>query len=290
MRGRPGRATRSPAPAKVLVGRLSLLFLFVLALVLLFLSRSDNAAVDRFRTAVMDAVTPVLSVLSRPIDAFHDVVEWSGEVLSVHDENRKLREENARLLGWEATARRLERENQRFRVLLGVRSERAVPFVTTRIVADSGGSYVRAALLSAGWRDGVRKGQAVVDAQGLVGHIVTVGRGSARALLLSDLNSRIPVALETSGYHAIMAGDNSALPRLSFLPVGAKVLPGDRIMTSGDGGVLAPGIPVGQVVSVDGGTIRVKLFANADRLEFVRILAYRAPQIENEESASEGTR
>lgn len=288
MRGRFGRASRATVSVKVLVSRISFALLLAVSVTLIILSRSKNAAVEQVRSAVVDVAAPVLDVLSRPVDAFHGFVDWTGDLMFLYDENQRVREENSRLLQWQAVARRLERENQRYRSLLKVRTERAVPFVTARIVADAGGSFVRAVLLGAGRRDGVTTGQAVVDAQGLVGHIVTVGHRSARALLLTDLNSHVPVTIESGDHRAILVGDNSALPRLDFLPVGSNVLPGDRVITSGDGGILPPGIPIGQVVAASGGTVRVKLNVDAERIEFVRVLAYKPPALDSQPPARPG--
>lgn len=279
MRGLRGGTRRLTVPVRALIGRLSLFLLFSTAVALFVLGRAENAAVGRFTNAVVAATAPVLDVLSRPVDAFHDLGDWAGNLIFLYDENRRLREQNARLRQWEAVARRLEQENDRFRAFLGVTRDQASSSVIARIIGDSGGSYVRAALLNGGRRDGIREGQAVVAVRGLVGHVVAVSRRSARALLLTDLNSRIPVMVEDSGFRAILTGDNSPMPRLSFLDVGARVRPGDRIVTSGDGGLLPPGIAVGQVVASGAGD-RVKLFADADRLEFARVLTHVAPRVE----------
>lgn len=288
MRGLRGGTRRLTVPVGALISRLSLFLLFSSTVALIVLSRAENATLARFTNTVVAATAPVLDVLSRPVDAFHDLRDWAGNLVFLHDENRRLREQNARLRQWEAVARRLEQENDRFRAFLGVTRDQASSSVITRIIGDSGGSYVRAALLNGGRRDGVREGQAVVGARGLVGHVVAVGRNSARALLLTDLNSRIPVMVEDSGFRAILTGNNSTMPRLSFLEVGAQVRPGDRIVTSGDGGLLPPGIAVGQVVASGAGD-RVKLFADADRLEFVRVLTYVAPAVETEAAVAGGT-
>ncbi len=279
MRGLGGGTRRLTVPVRALIARLSLFLLFSSTVALFVLSRAENATLSQFTNTVVAATAPLLDVLSRPVDAFHDLRDWAGNVVFLYDENRRLREQNARLRQWEAVARRLEQENDRFRAFLGVTRDQASSSVITRIIGDSGGSYVRAALLNGGRRDGVGEGQAVVGVRGLVGHVVAVGRHSARALLLTDLNSRIPVMVENSGFRAILTGDNSPMPRLSFLEVGAQLRPGDRIVTSGDGGLLPPGIAVGQVVASGAGD-RIKLFADADRLEFVRVLNYVAPRVE----------
>ena len=96
-------------------------------------------------------------------------------------------------------------------------------------------------ILNAGAREGVRKGSPVVTGDGLVGRIAGVGYRSARVLLITDLNSRIPVLVEPTGMRAILAGDNSDRPRLIRLPPGATVSPGERVSTSGRAGAFPAG-------------------------------------------------
>ncbi len=96
-------------------------------------------------------------------------------------------------------------------------------------------------------------------------------------LLITDINSRIPVVVEATRERAVLAGDNSSRPRLVFLPNDAEVAPGDRIVTSGHGGVFPPGLPVGAVASTGEEGIRVQPFADWDRMEYLRLADYEAP-------------
>ncbi|MFQ5958820.1 MAG: rod shape-determining protein MreC, partial [Alphaproteobacteria bacterium] len=98
-------------------------------------------------------------------------------------------------------------------------------------------------------------------------------------LLLTDLNARIPVVIESTRVPAILAGDNTDRPRLTFLPVNARVSPGDRIVTSGQGGMLPPGLPVGLVAVVEDNIALVQLFVDWHTLEYVRVLDYTLPGV-----------
>ena len=148
------------------------------------------------------------------------------------------------------------------------------PPVAARVVGDSGGAFVHSVLVNAGGQDGVRKGQAAVNGEGLVGRVAEVGERSARVLLVTDLNSRIPVLLESQRYRAILVGDNSQRPRLLYLSADAKVSPGDRIVTSGHGGVFPPGLAVGVVTLIANGDVRVQPFVDWERLEYVRLIEF----------------
>jgi rod shape-determining protein MreC len=150
--------------------------------------------------------------------------------------------------------------------------ERGASFTAARVIGDSGGVFVRSVLINAGKADRIEKGDAVVNGEGLIGRVAEAGRRSGRVLLISDLNSRIPVVAEKSRIRAILAGDNSPSPKLAFLSPNARLDVGDRIVTSGHGGVFPAGLPVGRIASVADGVIRVEPFADFHRLEYVRII------------------
>jgi rod shape-determining protein MreC len=270
---RAGSVLHLALPIKVWVQRFAFLILVALSIALLTMSRSDVALIQQLRVTVVDAVAPMLDLLSRPAAYGSAAVDGVRELVWMRSENARLRAENERLLQWQAVARRLEAENASLRDLLGFVPDPAATFVTARIIADPGGAYVRSLLVNAGSRAGIAKGQIAVAADGLVGRISEVGERSARVLLLTDLNSRIPVILESSRERAVLAGDNTDRPRLVHLPVSARLIPGDRVVTSGHGGVFPPGLPIGVVMAREGEP-RVLPFVDTGRLEFLRIVDY----------------
>ncbi len=240
-------------------------------------AKGEHWAVERVRVAIMDTITPVLDVVSRPAQAFNSASEQVSQLLFVYAENERLREENERLRQWQTAARRLEQENAAFRALLRARPEPGVLYVSGRVVGDSGGPFVRTLALNAGEADGIRKGSAAVTGDGLVGRIVEAGDRSSRILLLTDLNSRVPVVVESSRYRAILEGDNSDTLKLSFVIPSDDVRIGDRIVTSGSGGLFPAGLPIGEVTAIKDGTALVTPFVRFDRLEYVRVLRFDFP-------------
>jgi len=260
-----------------LVQRFSLPILIGAAIGLMLLNRVDNPVVSRVRSEVVDVLAPVMDVLSRPVVAVQSGVDYVDHFFTVFEENARLREENDRLLHWQAVARRLGVENDEFRELLSTVAEPRNAFVTARVVGMSSGTFVRTALISAGESDGVAVGQAVVTAEGMIGRIVEVGNHSARVLLLTDLNSHIPVMLERSRDAAVLSGDNTDLLRLLYVTDNMTVEPGDRLVTSGEGGMLPPGLPVGQVIGFEDGIWRIQPLVDPSRVEYVRILDYALP-------------
>jgi rod shape-determining protein MreC len=120
----------------------------------------------------------------------------------------------------------------------------------------------------------VARGQAALTAEGLVGRVSEIGSRAARILLITDLNSRVPVVVDGTRQRAILAGDNSARPSLRYVDAGGTMRIGDRIVTSGQGGVFPPGLPVGIVASVDTEGARVEPYATLSRVDYLRLVDY----------------
>ncbi|MBM3537698.1 MAG: rod shape-determining protein MreC [Alphaproteobacteria bacterium] len=271
---RPGSVLRLAAPLKILAQRFTFLGLVAMSVGLMVFGKAEAPLVERARTTVTDAMVPILDAVSRPVATVAEIADRINVIIDVHAENTRLREENERLLRWQAVAHRLETENRSLRDLSRVAPEDTVSFVSARVVADAGGTFVRSVLVMAGTRDAVAKGQTAITAEGLVGRVGEVGERSARVLLLTDLNSQVPVVLESSRERAILAGDNSERPKLTHLAAAARPQIGDRLMTSGHGGVFPPGLPVGIIVAVNDGTARVKPFVEFHRLDHVRLIDF----------------
>jgi len=272
-----GAVVRIAAPVWALVQRFYFLLLVMAAIALMLLGRVDAVRVDQVRARATDAFAPILDVISRPASAVAGVIEWSRQVVEIYGENERLRAENERLLQWQQAALRLEAENRSLRGLLAYKPDPAASFVTARVVADPGGAFVRTLVVTAGRRDGVSRGQAAMAGQGLIGRVVQVGEWSSRILLITDLNARIPVVLETSRQRAMLGGDNSDRPRLMYVPRGVEVTPGERVFTSGHGGLFPPGLPVGMVETGPDGEVRVMPMVDPSRIEHVQLVDFGIP-------------
>jgi rod shape-determining protein MreC len=246
----------------------------------MLIGKVETVIVERLRTGVTDTMAPILSALSRPAATVTGLIDDFENLRQVHADNQRLRKENERLYRWQHVAQRLEADNLALRALLNFNPVPDASFVSARVIADSGVVYVRSLLINAGRRDGIEKKQAVIDGKGLVGRITELGNRSARLLLLTDLNSRIPVTVEGAGIRAILAGDNTNEPRLLHVGDPAELSAGDRIVTSGHGGVFPPGLPVGVIATVSEGEVRVQTFLDQDSLEYVRIVRYETPAAE----------
>jgi rod shape-determining protein MreC len=261
-------------PRRAIVQRVALPFLVLLSATMIILGKADQVMFESLRVSVTDTAAPALDILSRPLAALGYLADRAQEFVIVYQDNRRLAEENERLLNWQQTALKLASENAQLRELLKLIPEPATTFITARVIANSGGAYVRSLLVHAGSEDGVGRGQAAVTGEGLVGRVSEVGSRAARVLLVTDLNSRVPVMVEGAQQRALLTGDNSERPRLRYLEFGAGIKVGDRVVTSGQGGVFPPGLPVGVVASVDGEAPSVEPYVELSRAEYLRIVDY----------------
>jgi rod shape-determining protein MreC len=254
--------------------RFIMLILIAASVVVIVLGKADTLLFERVRGGFADAMSGVLELASQPANAAGAAVQRVHDVVALYRENDRLRQENERLLQWQQVAQTLAAENARLRGLLNLVPEPMISFVSAKVIANSGGSFVRSVLVNAGRAEGVVRGQAAITGEGLVGRTAEVGERAARVLLITDLNSRVPVIVESSRERAVLAGDNSEQPRLIYLPPRSPVKVGDRIVTSGHGGVFPPGLPVGVVASTADGVARVEPFVELSRLDFVRIVDF----------------
>jgi rod shape-determining protein MreC len=246
---------------------------------LMLIGKPDSVLVSRVRMMMMDITAPVINAVSRPIDAARETASDVRDYFALKAENEALKRQNDTLLEWQRVARELQAENASLRDLLNFQPGPKVSFVTASVVADTSSSFVRSLIVLGGTRAGVAKGQAAVTGSGLAGRVLEVGERSARILLLTDINARVPVVAERSRDQAVLAGRNSDLPELLYLSRDSDVKIGDRMVTSGQGGVFPAGLPVGEVISVTGGHILVQPYVDFSRLENIRLIDYSLPGI-----------
>jgi rod shape-determining protein MreC len=254
--------------------RFSFFVFTALALLLLILSRTQPVMIASVRTHTIDMLAPVLDAISRPMAVIERAGTAVRDTVASRADNLRLRDENAHLLEWQNAVVSLEKENRELRSLLHFKAEPGLSYVSARVIADVGGAYVRGLIVTAGKVDGVREGMAAMTGDGLIGRVVEVGDWSSRVLLISDLNSRIPVTIAETGDRAILAGDNSAQPKLLFMPRDASASDGARVLTSGHGGVFPPNLPVGILQETSRGVYNVVPTADLGRVTYVRLVDF----------------
>ncbi|MFT5065417.1 MAG: rod shape-determining protein MreC [Yoonia sp.] len=251
--------------------------LLVFALLGIFLVwRIDSPRVERFRLAVIDRVVPSFDWAMAPVTGIANLVSDFQSYQQLAAQNGDLRRELQQMKAWKEAALQLEQENAKLLGLNNVRLDPKLTFVTGVVMTDSGSPFRQSVLLNVGARDGIIDGWPTMDGIGLVGRISGVGDKTSRVILLTDTSSRIPVTIQPSGQRAILGGDNTLNPPVEFLENADLVRPGDRVVTSGDGGVFPADLLVGQVALGNDRRLRVRLSADYERLEFLRVLRSRA--------------
>ena len=252
-----------------------LLGIVLLCLIAVFIVwRIDSPRVERLRAQITDKIVPNMDWAMAPITGTVNLVRDFQSYQKLADQNAELRRELRQMRAWKEAALQLEQENARLLDLNNVQLDPRLTYITGVVLADSGSPFRQSVLLNIGTRDGLVDGWATMDGIGLVGRISGVAKNTARVLLLTDANSRVPAVIQPSGQRALVAGDNTARPMLDFIESRDSVRPGDRVVSSGDGGVFPAGLLIGSLEQDPGGVLRVRLSADYERLEFLRVLRH----------------
>ncbi len=265
---------RLSIPVRQALARLTLPVLIVVAFGLMLLGKVDAVVAERARMTLADVMSPIYGVFAGPTERLHEFGESVSRLFTLASDNARLREENEQLRKWQAIALALDAENASLKANLRWIPDPAPSYVTARAVADAGGVYARAVLVAVGPNHGITRGQIVLDASGLVGRVTEVGARSVRVLLITDINSRVPVVLENSRARAIAMGTNGPRPRLAYWPSGTPPVEGERVVTSAEAGAFPAGLPVGSVHYNAQKVPEIEPTAHLDRLDVVRIFDY----------------
>ena len=265
---------RPSAQLRATIQRTAPPLLVLLSVVIIVLGKADETMFASLRMALSDDFAPALNVLSRPVGGAAAIVNRVRGIFMMQEDNLRLERDNARLLQWQQVALKLSADNRELRRLLKVVPHNAASYVTVRVIGDSGGGFVRTVMVDAGSEQGMSRGQAAITEEGLVGRLTEVGKRAARILLITDLNSRIPVVVGGSRENAVLAGDNSGRPRLLYASQPDRIKIGDRVVTSGEGGVFPPDLPIGVVAALGSGGPRVEPYVELSQLSHLLIVDY----------------
>jgi rod shape-determining protein MreC len=271
--------------------QLPLVIVLALAVALVLLGRAQSGLFDRARMKITDWLAPTLESVHTPVLAFNRWVASAGQLFDVYQENLALKDENARLRQWRNVAVVMQDRVHHYQDMLHAVPDPDINSVLAQVIGRASRPFLQTMILGAGERSNVKPGEAVVDPRGMIGRIYLAGDHTSWVILLTDLNSRIPVTIasadgKTQALQAIMTGDNSAAPILDTLSQQVTLNDGDQVVSSGDGGLLPPGLAIGTVVGTPG-AYRVSLLADPASSEDVEVLAFKAPP-ENPPPASAG--
>ena len=250
--------------------RFSLFALIVFSIILIYVETIEAKPLNYLRSFVKDTIYRGSVVVSFPSKGFGSVSNVVKNHLNLFNKNIKLKEENSKLKEQIYDPDFLIFENKQLRKLLDEQITSSTNLVSARVILDKQSPYLNSFIINSGSNKKIKNGMAVLDGKYFIGRIVDVNFFSSRVLLVTDLNSKIPVLIEPSGYHAILSGRGTNKPTLEYLPKNHKVQSGDKVYTSGKEGIFAPGIPIGKV-KVDDEKIFTSLFSDISQIMFINI-------------------
>jgi len=232
-------------------------------------------AYDAAHRAVDAVAAPVGGVLSAPVRWTHGGLDYVRGYFFAISENRHLKVDLRDAAATRDKLAQADLEIARLKAVLGIKTDPPLPQVAAETISDSRGPFANTRLANAGRDKGVTEGNPVLSEHGLVGRIVGVSDHVSRILLLTDAESRVPVILVRTNGRAVLTGDGGAAPKVDYLRTAVPLKEGDRVLTSGDGGVFPRGLPVGTIVKggFDGGW-RVALDSDAAPIDYVQILLF----------------
>ena len=245
-----------------------LLICIIIALALMFSQREEARLRQAVQVKTDSIVSPLITVVTQPVRGVEDFFASISDRQRAFEENVVLRAELQQLRDEQGELALLEEKIERYEAILGAKPD------TDRAISDINGPFVRALLINAGRKDGIKKGQAVISTDGIVGHVILAGEKASRVLRLDDLNSRIPVKSMRSDAVAILAGDNTLHPRLMFMEIGKDWQVGDKVVTSGDEGQLPRGLLVGEVIESPDGELRVEVAGLQKPLDWIWVALF----------------
>lgn len=225
--------------------------LIVICILMLLADRQQKSMLASGRLVADDVSSKIMGVMATPVRGIEAMFISAEDRKNAYKDNIALRAEVERLRGYENRVLEVEMQLQRFEEMLSLEPTTNIknPRILARAVSESKGPFVHSALINAGKNKGIASGNAVMTTDGLYGHVVRSGSVSARILLINDLSSRISVMSGRSQSRALLLGNNTDQPKLAYVSLDADWQIGDRVITSGDGGVLPRGLQIGTIVA-----------------------------------------
>jgi len=265
-----GIVIRSAFLKKETKQRFSLFALVIFSVVLIFLETIETKPLNYLRSFTKDIIYQSSVVISSPIKGSKIIINNIGDHINLFDKYKQLKSENIQLKEQIHDPEFLIFENNQLRKLLDEQAQSSTNLVSSRVMIDKQSPYLKSFIIKSGSNKKIKKGMAVLHGKNFIGKIVDVNFFSSRILLVTDLNSKIPVVVEPTGYNAILSGTGKSDPVLDFLPENHNAEPGNKIYTSGKEGIFLPGIPVGQIQTINE-KVFVSLFSDLSQIMFVNI-------------------
>ena len=288
---RVNRKLRERLTRRRIITRLIISSLMIISVGLIFISRTNDTRFFPLRNKVEAAGGSIVSVVKAPFRKVGDGLRYIGDLRTLHRDNQALRRENTALRQYKFRTQTLEAKSQRLEQMMRVQSGLDIPSapIAVRVVTEPRGPFAYSVLVNSGQSSGVKTGYPVMHERGLLGHVIRVGNGSSRVLVLQDLNSRVSVMSRETEARAVLIGKNDQPPQLEFYDDASKWKNGTEVVTSGDDGILPQGLPVGQIIKRRDDDIRVSLFPRG-RVDWAWVYPFEAVETPEDDPAKEDER
>jgi rod shape-determining protein MreC len=254
--------------------KFSILSLTILAAFIFFLDVYGFTLIQKTRAIINDVVYRVSYIVSSPTRFMPDAGKGIVSHLNLKEENDKLKQVIENYKSLDLNLEYLTNENKNLRKVLGVENiiNDSKHVVLAKVLVDRNSPFLKSILVNKGTKSGIKKGMPVTIDSYLVGRIVETNYLSSRVLLLTDLNSRIPVSLDENSTQAILTGSGTKNPKLEYLPEEYELKNDLSIFASGKDGIFIPGTPIGKTTNNSGQyKNEIKLFVDPNQLSFVTI-------------------
>ena len=265
-----GITIRSALLAKGTKQKFSLFALVVLSIILISIETIEAKPFNYFRSFIKDTIYRGSLAVSAPFKVFDNFADYINKHLNLYSNYDELKKENNELKNNISESDFLEFENAQLRKLIEEQVSSSSDLLSARVMIDKQSPYLNSFIINIGSNKNIKNGMAVLDGKNFVGRIVDVNFFSSRVLLVSDLNSKIPVIIEPSGHHAILSGHGTNKPILEYLPENYTIQDGDKVYTSGKEGIFSPGIPIGEI-KIEKNVVKTSLFSDLSQITFVNI-------------------
>ncbi len=264
-------AIRSAFLRKGVKQKFSLLALIIASIILLSLEAINSKSLNFVRSAIKDVIYRTSFIASIPGNSITSVSTKVQNYFEVYEQYEIAKSKLQQLENQKNQINYLKIENDKLKKVIDDTDVYNYEFITTKVLVDKKSPFLKSVILNKGFNSGLKKGMPVLDGSYFIGRITEANYLSSRVLLISDLNSKIPVLIEPMGYRAIMSGNGEKPALLEFLPKNHQLEVGNLVYTSGTDGIFFPGIPIGRVELIEK-KFHTKFFSDLSQLYLVNVI------------------
>ena len=262
-------AVRSAFLKKSNKQQFSLLALIIFSIILIFLSNLNFIGIKYLKIGINETTYRLSALISYPEKKFTSSVNFLSEYFTVYKENQILRDKIDELNSQKLKYFYLENENKRLKEIVGETSG-VSDGIISRVLIDKDGKFLKSIILNKGSKNGIKKGMVVLERNFLVGQIIEVNYTTSRAILISDLNSNIPVVIEPGSFQSILSGTGKDYGKIKYSKDNLDFDDNAVVYTSGSGGNFRAGLPVGKINNQIE-NLAVQFFSDLSQLSYVKI-------------------